>query len=80
MTDEDPYSCALKLEGVRTLSVDPPSFWNELAHYGDIAARLSFIHPVRKKLVFDLPSFTDVSTAVEELTRRFGSAVQVRVG
>jgi hypothetical protein len=78
--DEDPLSCTLALEGVRDLSIDPPSFWDELAQHGDIAAKLRFFHPVRKGMAFDLPSFLDVSTAVAELSPRFGTALQVRVG
>jgi hypothetical protein len=78
--DEDPLSCTLSLEGVRDLSMDPPSFWDELSKHGDIAAKFRFVHPVRKAMTFDLPSFRDVSTAVAELSRRFGTALKVRVG
>jgi hypothetical protein len=78
--DEDPLSFTLTLEGVRELSIDPPSFWDELAQHGDIAAKLRFVHPARRAMTFDLPSFRDVSTAVAELSRRFGTALKVRVG
>jgi hypothetical protein len=78
--EEDPMSFTLAQEGVRDLSIDPPSIWDELAHHGDIAAKLRFIHPGRGKMAFDLPSFADVSGAVKELSQRFGDAVQVRVG
>jgi hypothetical protein len=79
LTDERTDSFRVAAADVHDIRIDPPSGWSRFLRQSQCAGLLKLTHAETGEITLELPTVEDVSAALAELPRLFGTALQVNV-